>query len=221
MTTSKEICEIIQKGLNDKLTEVLNETPELINGKTEQGISFLQFAVYCKNKFAVDLFKQKKPHLDLYEAASIGDLDTVKSHIDNKPGLVNSYAPDGFTPLGLSCFFGHITVAKYLIEKGANTSQSSNNPLKVAPIRSACTISNYEIAELLVLNGADVNVREQADYAPLHIAAISGQTKLAKLLIENGAEINSKMLNGKTPFLLAQEKSFSETAEVIHKHGGK
>lgn len=220
MIATKEICEIIQKGLNDKLTAILNETPEIINGKTEQGISFLQFAVYCRNNVAVDLFKQKKSQLDLYEAVSIGDLDRVKSLIENKPTLVNSYAPDGFTPLGLSCFFGYIDVAKYLIEKGADTSQASDNPLKVAPIHSACTISNYEIAELLVLNGADVNVREQADYAPLHIAAISGQTKLAKLLIENGAEINAKMTNGKTPFLLAEEKSFLETAEVIHDFGG-
>lgn len=220
MTTTKEICEIIQKGLNDKLTAILNESPEIINGKTEQGISFFQFAVYCRNNFAVDLLKQNKSQLDLYEAASIGDLDRVKSLIENKPSLVNSYAPDGFTPLGLSCFFGHIDVAKYLIEKGADASQASDNPLKVAPIHSACTISNYEIAELLVLNGADINVREQADYTPLHIAAISGQTKLAKLLIENGAEINAKMTNGKSPFLLAKEKSFLETAEVIHGLGG-
>ena len=221
MATTKEVCEIIQKGLNDKLTDILNETPELVNGNTEQGISFLQFAVYCRNNFAVDLLKQKKSHIDLYEAASIGDLDRVKSQIENQPRLINSFAADGFTPLGLSCFFGHIDVAKYLIEKGADTSQASDNPLKVAPIHSACTISNYEIAELLVLNGADVNVREQADYAPLHIASISGQTKLAKLLIENGAEINAKMTNGKTPLLLAEEKSFSETADLIQKLGGK
>ena len=58
MPISIEIAEFIQKGANDKLESALKENPALADGKTEQGISFLQFATYCRNKAAIDLFHQ-------------------------------------------------------------------------------------------------------------------------------------------------------------------
>jgi ankyrin repeat protein len=57
--------------------------------------------------------------------------------------------------------------------------------------------------------------------APLHSAAHNGQTELAKLLIDNGADINAKMDNGQTPLFMAEEKYFTETAELIKKSGGQ
>ena len=56
---------------------------------------------------------------------------------------------------------------------------------------------------------------------PLHSAAHNGQTKLAKLLIDRGAEINAKMDNGRTPLFMAEEKDFTETAELIKQSGGQ
>ena len=216
----KEIIELIKAGKNDLLEQKLNDNPSLANIQTEQGISLLQFAVYCRNNFAIDILKKYKQQLDIFEAASIGDTETVSELLNTNPEFLNSFASDGFTALGLASFFGHLSLVKLLLNKGANPNIAANNQFKVAPIHSACAISAFDIAELLIKHGADVNAKQMQGVTPLHSAAHNGHTKLSKLLIDNGANINAKMDNMQTPLFMANEKGFHETAELIIKHGG-
>jgi uncharacterized protein len=216
----EEIIELIKAGKNDYLEQKLNDNPSLAEIKTEQGISLLQFAAYCRNISAVDILKKYKSELDIFEATSIGDTETVCQLLDKSPEFLNSFSLDGFTPLGLASFFGHLSLVKLFLDKGANPNIASNNQFKVAPIHSACAISAFDIAELLIKHGADVKVKQMQGVTPLHSAAHNGQTKLSKLLIDNGAEINAKMDNGQTPLFMANERNFQETAELIIKNGG-
>lgn len=217
----KEIIELIKKGQNDLLKQKFEENPSLFNSKTEQGISLLQFAAYCKNNFAVDILKRHKQKLDIFEAACIGDNETVSKLLKKNPQIINSFSPDGFTTLGLSSFFGHFSLVKLLLEKGADPNIASNNQFKVTPIHSACAISHFEIAELLIKHGADVNAKQMQGVTPLHSAAHNGQTELSKLLIKNGADVSAKMDNGQTPLFMANENNFKETAMVIINNGGQ
>lgn len=217
----EEIFELIKTGKNSLLEQLLEDNPTLADKKTEQGISLLQFAAYCRNNFAVDILKRHKQNLDIFEAASIGDSETIRQLLDKTPDLLNSFSADGFTALGLASFFGHFTLVKQLLDKGANPNIASNNQFKVAPIHSACAISAIDIAELLIKHGANVNAKQTQGVTPLHSAAHNGQTKLSKLLIDNGADINAKMDNGQTPLFMANEKNFQETAELLIRHGGQ
>lgn len=216
----EEIIEIIKTGNNYHLKQKLIDNPSLAGIKTEQGISLLQFAAYCKNNLAIDILKKYIQNLDIFEAACIGDIETVHQLLNKTPELLNSFSSDGFTSLGLASFFGHLSLVNLLLDKGANPNIASNNQFKVAPIHSACAISHFEIVKILIKNGADINTKQMQGFTPLHSAAYNGQTKLAKLLIDNGADINAKMDNGNTPLFLAKEKNFQETAELIIEHGG-
>ena len=216
----EEIIELIKTGQNDLLEQKLNDKPSLAESKTEQGISLLQFAAYCRNNFAVEILKKRRQKLDIFEASCIGNHDEVAKILENDPEILNSFSADGFTALGLASFFGHLHLVKLLLDKGANPNIASNNQFKVAPIHSACAISNLEITELLIQHGADVNAKQMQGVTPLHSAVHNGQTKLSKLLIDNGAEINAKTDNGETPLFMAKEKNFQETAELLINHGG-
>jgi ankyrin repeat protein len=215
-----EIVEFIKTAKNDLFEKKLKDNPSLADIRTGQGISLLQFAAYCRNNFAIDILKKYNQNLDIFEATSVGDNKKVNQLLDKDTELINSFSPDGFTALGLASFFGHISLVKLLLDKGANPNIASNNQFKVTPLHSACAISATDIAELLIKHGSDVNVKQMQGITPLHSAAHNGQTKLSKLLIENGAEINAKMENGKTPLFMANEKNFQETAELIIKYGG-
>ncbi len=221
MTPKHDLAELIKTGANEQLEAFLLEQPALAHSKTEQGISILMFAAYCRNKKAVDLLKRYKQELDLFEASSTGEIETVKNILNEFPGLVNEASVDGFSALGLSCFFGQFEMARYLIENGADINQASNNSFKVTPLHSACAISDYAIVELLLKNGADPNAKQQAGVTPLHEAAHHGKTELAKLMIHHKANVNAKLDNGQTPLSMAQEKSFTETASLIQQHGGR
>lgn len=216
--TPKELCTMIQKGENDRLEAILKQTPEVFRAKTEQGISLLQFAVYCRNARAVELLRPTKTNIDIYEAGSLGDLATVELRLLLNPGLIDTYSPDGYTPLCLAVYFGHYDVARYLLTQGADPDKISKNAMKIAPLHSAVTICNFELMELLLEHGADANVREQGGYSPLDVAAICGKTKIAELLLQHGADVNAKMPDGKTPLQLAEEKGFSATSDLIRKY---
>jgi len=216
----EEIIELIKTGKNELLEQILNDNPSLADSKTEQGISLLQFAAYCRNNFAIDILKKHKQKLDIFEASSIGDTEILSELLDKKLELLDTFSLDGFTPLGLACFFGYLSLVKLLLDKGANPNIASNNQFKVAPIHSACAISHFAITELLIRHRANVNAKQMQGVTPLHSAAHNGQTKLAKLLIDNGADINAKMDSGQTPLFMANEKNFQETADLIIKHGG-
>lgn len=215
-----EIFELISNGDNILLAKNLRDNPSLSNSKNENGVSLLQFAAYYRNKNAIDIIRPYLNIIDIYEAASLGDNDIVVHVIEKNPSLLNAYSIDGFTPLGLASFFGHLELVKMLIEKGADPNIAANNQLKVTPLHSACAISNYEIAEILIKNGADVNAKQMQSITPLHSAAHNGLTKLAKLLINNGANINSETDNRQTPLFMAEEKEFKETSELLIKNGG-
>jgi len=221
MENTNQIVEFIQTGNIENLKKALNGNPDLANGKTEQGISFLTFAAYCRNNEVIELIKQNKSSFDIYEKIILGNLQHTKEYYEKNNTSINQYSIDGFTPLGLACFFGHIEIIKYLIEIEADLNIPSNNDFKVTPLHSACATSNLEIAELLLKNNANVNAKQQGNVTPLHSASHNGQIKLVRLLIEYGADINAKMKNGQTPLFMAKEKSFEEVSEYIKSKGGK
>lgn len=222
MNDLNKILDAIKASDNDKINQIINDNFIIADIKTEQGISLLQFAAYCRNKSAIEILKNhKKEELDIFEAISVGDIYTVSTLISKNSELTNSFSADGFTPLGLASFFGEIEIVKVLLDNGADPNIAANNQFQVAPIHSACAISNYEIANLLIKNGADVNAKQMQGVSPLHSAAHNGQNELAKLLIDSGANINAKMDNGQTPLFMAEEKGFKETADLIKQFGGQ
>lgn len=214
-----EIAGLVQAGEQQKLEEIMNKHPDLAEGKTPQGISLLTFATYCRNQPAIDLIAARKQNIDLFEAAAIGDIVLLKQHLQNKPELISAYSVDGFTPLGLACFFGHQKIAAYLVELGANVNQPSKNDFAVCPIHSACAISNIELSRLLIENGADVNVKQRSGitalHSALHSAAHHGVLDLVKLLVENGADIKAKDEKKQTPGHMAGEKGFDEVVSYL------
>lgn len=217
----KELIEIIKKGDNHLLTKKLDQDPSIADRKTEQGISLLQFAAYCRNSEAVQTLREHKSQLDIFEAATLGEVERVKQLLHEKPELLNGYSADGFTVLGLAAFFGHLDLAKELLKNGADPNVAANNQFKVAPLHSACATSNLEMATLLIQNGADANAKQMQNVTPLHSAAHNGELTLVQLLANNGADINAKMDNGQTPLSMAEEAKCKKTADLIKKLGGK
>ncbi|HMQ06884.1 MAG TPA: ankyrin repeat domain-containing protein [Saprospiraceae bacterium] len=215
----EDLMEIIRQGINERLELKLKENPSIATMKTDKGVSLLQYAAYCRNQEAVRLLKKYKQNIDIYEAVIIGDIESVKSQMENQPEYLNSFSSDGFTLLGFASFFGHLPIVNLLLKLGANPNIASKNPLKVAPIHSACAISDIDIAKLLIEFGADVNTKQIQGVTPLHSAAHNGHTNLTILLLENGADVNAKMDDGKTPLMMANEKNFNETAEILRKYG--
>jgi len=198
-------------GLNNLLTQ----NPSLINGKTSHNVSPLMLACYYKKQPVIDLLLKYMDEINLFEASASGKFDVVAHLIYNHPDAVDDYAEDGFTPLGLACYFGQAEVARYLVLKGASVNLPSNNGFNVFPIHSAAAGNYTDIVRLLIDNDASVNVKQQAGATPLHSAAQNGNLEMLILLLENGADVSARMEGGKLPADLAREKGFAEIAEIL------
>ena len=100
---------------------------------------------------------------------------------------------------------------KFSIEEGDNT------PLHWAINEEV----NYQIVELLIEKGADVNAVGELETTPLHLAAYWDHKDIAELLINNGADVNAEGKQGETPFDSASFAKNDEISELLRNHGGK
>lgn len=62
---------------------------------------------------------------------------------------------------------------------------------------------DYDKAEALIKNGADVNQQDEQGWTPISFAAGNGCFPLVKLLVEKGADIFKVGLDQRTPYMIA------------------
>ncbi len=197
------------------LGELLDTDKTLATTVTSHHVSPLMLACYYKKPSVIALLLNYVDDLTMFEAAAVGKFDVLAHLVYTHPEQVNAFSDDGFTPLGLACYFGHPQVASYLVLKGADVNVPSNNGFSVYPIHSAVAANNTEICHILLDHGAQVNVKQKSGVTPLHSAAQNGNLEILIMLLEHGAMVNTRMEGGKLPADLAAEKGFTDIAAIL------
>src|SRR5687768_9642374 len=135
--------------------------------------------------------------IDIFEAAALGRVDRIKQLLREDPSLASAYAPDGFPPVGLAAFFGHLDAVKVLIAAGADIHAAAKNGLKVQAIHAAVASKNLDIVRTVLEAGADPNAAQQQGFRPMHESGSSGSRELAELLMKYGGDPTLKNDEGK------------------------
>jgi ankyrin repeat protein len=202
MTT--EFFEAIKLGDRREVERRLLLDPTLIHAR-ENGLSPILIAAYHRQPEIASFLADKTVGLTIFEAAATGKINNI----------INAYSDDGFQPLGLACYFGHLDSAAYLIKAGALVNAPSHNSLKAAPIQSATAAGHHKIVKMLLEHGADPNVREQGGYTPLHAAAQNGDEEMIRILLYGGADLTVKSRDGKTPMDIAIEAGHEKATLLL------
>jgi len=220
MEHTEEFLQAVKQGDTATVNSLADQDPALLTARDENGTSAVLLATYYGQPHIAQLLLQKGVALDIFEASTLGQLERVKTLLDSDPALVNAYAPDGFYPLGLACFFGHTEVAQYLLAHNADVNQAARNPQKVQPLHAASANGNFALVKQLLENGADVNGQQSNDFTPLHNAAQTGSLEMTALFIEYGANVNAASKDGLTPLSFAVKENHREVADLLRQHGG-
>ncbi len=136
-----------------------------------------------------DLLAQE-PELDVFEAAALGKSERLREILANEPESANAYGDDGFQPLPLACFYGHIDAARVLLEHDADPNTLSRNEhIRTNALHAAAASENkglevrYELCELLLERGADPSIPQGgSDFRAIDAARQNGDERLERLL---------------------------------------
>jgi len=152
---------------------------------------------------------------DIFKAAEEGNLDDVKSFIDEKGINVNVRDTYGKTPLHAAVGAESIEIVEFLVSKNADV--NAEDVEKKTPLHWATIYNdNIEVAKLLVSKGANVNAQNKYGYTPLHNVIERKNIELFRFLVLEGkADVNAKDSDGSTPLHSAVMKNNVDFAKIL------
>ena len=133
----------------------------------------LEITPYCVARYegrdvVAEYLLQHGATIDIHTAAYLGDYDTVRSHLDNDPSLVNK---------------GYLQAV--MLPSGGPTTFEHRETEWATPLCYAIRSKNTTIVELLISRGAII---EPYSERFLDYAASDDRVEIAELLLENGAD---------------------------------
>jgi ankyrin repeat protein len=209
------IYDLLKSKRTSDLVAELKKDPTLISFRDGRGASLLMLSFYFRNQELSDYILSVRRPSDIYEAVIADDLDATKSFLALNIKSINKHSADGFTALGFAAFFNRASIARYLLEHGADANVASNNDFRVAPLHSSVAAKSLEITQMLLDGGAKPNVMQQNDVTPLHEAAHNNSPAIAKALLKAGADKHLKTKDGKSAMDFAREIDAKEIIDML------
>ncbi len=166
-------------------------------------IPFLLIVTCAEN----DTSKTSKPKIDLLTAVSKADFEMINQHIDYGTDINSKFVTGkdwkgasslhiaAISPTNSEQLKVFTKVIGLLLEGGANIEIKARNVDEATPLAWAVYFGKYEMAQLLVKKGANVNTYDKNGYTPLDGALSSpfmgseiNRSAIVNFLKENGAE---------------------------------
>jgi len=170
------------------------------------GYTSLRAAAHRGRKDMVDYLMEKGAKLDIFSAAALGLADEAAKILEKDPALANArLCKGGSTPLMWTMYaagkgnmdrftpfwMGRLAVAEMLIKKGADVNATTREG-EILLFDAIGERGKYRFAELLLTNGANVNVKTTcpAGWTPLFTAVWFKDAQKVRLLLDHGADVN-------------------------------
>ena len=214
---SQQFLKYIQRGATVEVADAVAADPSLLAWRDVQGVSALMWAIYSGQVLVRDFLLVERARtgvaLDAFEAAAVGDVESLAKAIDATSGIVHEQSGDGWTALHLAAAFGTPEAVQLLLDRGAPVDAVSTNAQKNQPLHAALALGrNPETIQILLKAGADPNARQTGGYTAIFSAAAANRRDLVELLVAHGAD--PAILNdfGQSAAGFARERSHVELA---------
>nr|CAB3266806.1 protein TANC2 [Phallusia mammillata] len=112
-------------------------------------------------------------------------------------------------------FFPNMKVSKLLLRAGANPNVPTQVFSNATPLAVVAHTGCLELAELLLMFGADVNLPASNGMSALTFAAAAGRPHMVDLLLRYRPALNQEDHNGHTPLLHAISRGHADAAKLL------
>ena len=199
---SDEIFEVVSAGNLAAVQACIARDPSAVRARNSQGLSPIQTAFFMGQYSIVAALLTTEPQLDAFEAAIVGDAEQLAARLDEDHNLLTACSPDGWTLMHLASWAGQPETTRLLLDRSADLTAVSVNPLRNQPLNAAVAGPNTETrtacVRLLLAAGADVNNRQVNGNTPLHTAAHMGDIATVEALLAHGADTGLRSDDGKS-----------------------
>lgn len=210
-----EFLTAIKEGKSARARELLAADLSLAEARDENGVSALMLSRYHGAHEATAAIREARAELDVFEAAAVGDVDTLHDLLHDDPSVLDARSPDDATALHFAAFFAQPETARLLVEHGADVHGVSPTFGNVTPLHSAAAGGSAEIVQLLLAAGADANARQNGGFTALHAAAHNGDAAMTRDLLDHGAELDQPTDDGRTALSIVEEQGHDEVAALL------
>ncbi|MCC6390106.1 MAG: ankyrin repeat domain-containing protein [Bryobacterales bacterium] len=178
------------------------------NAQNRRKSTPLHWAVYDEAKARLLLehgakieTRQVEGRTALYQAAALGNGNSVVRLLLEKGADANARMVNGATPLMAASRSGNVEVMRMLLAGKAQVNAQSGNGSTA--LMAAASSGNPDAVRLLLDNGANPNLTTKKNDTALMDAATSGVEESVRLLLEKGSEVNVRGERGYTALMYA------------------
>ena len=166
-----------------------------------------------------DLTRENWYGTALHCAAEAGKLVSISELLD--VGLdIDIRDESGRTPLHCATISGQPLAMQLLLDRGAEVDAVCNQ--KYTPLRYAVVWEfPVKIVRLLLVNGANMEIRSRSGFTVLHHAAVMNLGKVLIALLDYKADVNAKHTYGGTALHFAAERNHVHVVEALLNYGAQ
>jgi ankyrin repeat protein len=177
----EKLVELAKAGDLPGVTDLVRQNPGLTLLRLPGGESPLMAALYRGRHDVVAALVDMGADVDVFAAAALGRIPELRRALA-RPGAVNGFAYDGWTPLHLAAFFGQEQAVGLLLEAGADLAAVSRNGLQNTPLHAASAGKHVGVALALLEAGADPRAVDAGGYTAEAIATENGLTAVVEAI---------------------------------------
>ena len=187
------------------------------NTRTKSKMKRRKLTKNNKNIFKGGNKEMEQLFIDIVTDIGNNKIDDIISKLDNNPGLINYQIGENETCLlQQAILLKKPHIVELFIEKGAYINKIIR---QIAPLGVAALYNCIECAELLLLHGADVNIKDIFGRTPLSIASLKNHIDILNLLLEYKANIESEDNDEKTALMYAVAGGFEDCVSILLDNG--
>ena len=152
-------------------------------------------------------------------AVRAGDLARVQALVAAGADIEERQWSGGPTPLYRAAEKGHLVVARYLVERGADKEATAGNGF--TSLIAAAHEGHIDVVRMLIEQGLNKEAACNHGWRSLTLASIAGRVAVVKYLLEQGCKIDHANNDGFTALHVAAINDHLEVAQLLLRFGAK